>query len=369
MRRINWPTLLFLLLTPPAALIWSGVRIHLSGVHALEIGLFFFWFSACALSITAGYHRLFAHRAYDCNWVVKLFFVLFGAAAFQHSVLSWASDHRRHHKNIDHDADPYNIKKGFLWAHIGWLLVNDHKAERFGNIPDLEADPLLRWQHRYYIPIAIVMGFVVPFAVGYAIGSAWGGLVWGGLVRVVVGHHMTFLVNSLAHTLGKRPYALDVSARDSLLTALLTFGEGYHNYHHRFAADYRNGVRGYQFDPTKWLIRGLAAVGLAWNLRRVPRERIVAAQVQCENQRLSDRLRGCSEQVAATVRQRYAELAEAVERSAAHLGALEREWASWTKEQRRRMQADLRAARRDFRAAYRSWREALLDLGPEPLPA
>jgi stearoyl-CoA desaturase (delta-9 desaturase) len=371
MRRINWPTLLFLFLTPPAALIWSGVRIHLTGVHVFEILLFLFYFAVCAMSITAGYHRLFAHRAYDCNRAVKLFFVLFGAAAFQHSVLSWASDHRRHHKNIDRDEDPYNIKKGFVWAHIGWMLVNDHKGDRFDNIPDLEADPLLRWQHRYYIPIAVVMSFVVPFAAGFAIGSPWGGLVWGGLVRVVVGHHVTFLVNSLAHTLGRQPYSDAFSARDSLVTALLTFGEGYHNYHHRFAADYRNGVRGYQFDPTKWLIRSMASIGLAWNLRRVPRERIIAAQVQCESQRLSARLRGCSEQLAAAMRQRYGELSESVQRSAERLGVLEREWASWTKQQRRRMQSvrtEIRSARREFRSAYKSWRTTLTALGREALP-
>jgi stearoyl-CoA desaturase (Delta-9 desaturase) len=371
MRRINWPTLLFLFVTPPAALIWSGVRISLSGVHALEIGLFLFFFFACGMSITAGYHRLFAHRAYECHPVIKLFFLLFGAAAWQHSVLAWTADHRRHHKNIDREADPYNIKKGFLWAHIGWLLVNDHKLHGFANVPDLEADPLIRWQHRYYMPIAIVMSFGVPTAIGWAFGSPWGGLVWGGLVRVVVGHHVTFLVNSLAHTLGKRPYTLENSARDSLVTALLTFGEGYHNYHHRFAADYRNGVRGYHYDPTKWLIRGLAAVGLAWDLRRVPRERIVAAQVQCEKQRLSVRLRGCSEHVAASFRQRYAELSDSVERSAARLGALERDWSSWGREQRRRMQsmrAELRQARREFRAAHRDWRAALHALGREALP-
>jgi stearoyl-CoA desaturase (Delta-9 desaturase) len=371
MRRINWPTLLFLVLTPPAALIWSGVRVSLSGIHAIEIGLFLLYYIACGLSITAGYHRLFAHRAYDCNAAIKLFFLLFGAATFQHSVLSWASDHRRHHKNIDREEDPYNIQKGFLWAHIGWLMVTDHKHQGFANIPDLEADALVRWQHRYYMPIAIVMCFVVPFGVGWALGSPWGGLLWGGLVRVVVGHHTTFLVNSLAHTLGKRPYSLDVSARDSVVTAVLTFGEGYHNYHHRFAADYRNGIRGYQFDPTKWLIRGMAAVGLAWNLRRVPRERIVAARVQCERQRLSARLRDCSEQLAATVRQRFSELSEAVERSAARLGELERQWASWTKEQRRRMQSvrdEMHAARREFREAQRSWRTALAEFRAGALP-
>jgi stearoyl-CoA desaturase (delta-9 desaturase) len=369
MRRINWPTLLFLVITPVVAAIWSGWRIHLSGVRALEIVLFLFFYYATGMSITAGYHRLFAHRAYDCHPAVKLFYLLFGAATFQHSVLTWCSDHRRHHKNIDHEADPYNIRKGFFWAHIGWLLVNDHKGQGFDNVRDLEADPLVRWQHRHYYLIASAMCFGLPFAVGWAIGSPWGVLLWAGVVRVVVVHHATFLVNSLAHTLGSRPYTLAVSARDSLLTALLTFGEGYHNYHHRFAADYRNGIRGWHYDPTKWLIRTLAAVRLAWGLRRVPRERIVAAEIECEREKLSARLHGCCEQLGGALRQRLADLSEGLEGSAMRLGALERDWKSWSREQRRRAHAELRSARRDFRAARSRWRATLTALRWEALPA
>jgi len=374
-RRINWVTAIFLIVTPLVALVWGALHVAFIGVHAVEIGLFAFFFAATSLSITAGYHRLFAHRAYDCRRLVKAAYLLFGAASFQHSVLSWASDHRRHHRNIDADGDPYNIRRGFFFAHIGWLLVNDHKPERFGNVRDLEADPLIRLQHRFYLPLAVGVGFGVPLAIGAAFGHPWGCLLWAGVVRTVVGHHTTFLVNSLAHTLGARPYTLAVSARDSVVTALLTFGEGYHNFHHRFAADYRNGVRRYQWDPTKWWIHGLSMLGWAWNLRRVPRERIVAAQLECDVQRVLLRWRDRSEQATAQVRQRIGELAALVERTAARLGDIERERAgvrhSWGDERRRQLQrlrGELRSARLEFRAARSRWRATLTELQREPLP-
>lgn len=374
MSRVNWVAAAFLLITPVVAVTWGGVHVALSGVRAIEVVFFFLYLAAANLSITAGYHRLFAHRAYDCRRFVKALYLLFGAATFQNSVLCWASDHRRHHKHIDDDGDPYNIRRGFLWAHIGWMLVNEHKAERFENIPDLTGDSLVRLQHRFYLPIAVMMGFGVPLGVGYAIGDPWGCLLWGGLIRIVVGHHTTFLVNSLAHTLGRRPYTRAVSARDSVVTALLTFGEGYHNFHHRFAADYRNGIRRHQWDPTKWLIRGMAAIGCAWNLRRVPHDRIVAAQLQCDRQRLLERMKDRSEQAVTQVRERLSEMAAPLQRSAARLSELEREWA------RRReargadcrsrveaLRAELRAARREFRAARQRWQTALATLQTQPL--
>jgi len=371
MRKINWPTSLFLILTPPAALAWGGYWLANWGLSLTDAAIMVFFVFATGMSITAGYHRLWSHRAYDAHPLVKFFLLIFGAATFQHSVLTWSSDHRRHHKNIDQDDDPYSIKKGFWFAHIGWLLTNEVEKPGFENVYDLEKDPMVRLQHRYYMPLAIFACFGLPTLVGWAFGSPWGGLLWGGLVRLVIVHHSTFLVNSLAHTLGRRPYTLDNSARDSLVTALLTFGEGYHNYHHRFAADYRNGVRSYQYDPTKWMIRTLAALGLTWNLRRVPRERIIAARVQTEKQRLLARLPEAHGQFVAALRARFAELAEALEHSAQRLGELEREWASWTRDQRRRMQsmrAELREARREFRQLHRTWRETLAALSREALP-
>jgi stearoyl-CoA desaturase (delta-9 desaturase) len=195
------------------------------------------------------------------------------------------------------------------------------------------------------------------------------------MFRTVIVHHSTFLVNSLAHTLGTRPYTVMVSARDSVVTALLTFGEGYHNFHHRFATDYRNGVRGHQWDPTKWLILGMAGIGWAYDLYRAPREKIVAAELQCEAQRLLERCKGTSEQAMAYVRSRISELSAVVELSAARLGSLERELArvkaAWSVEQRRqleRLRLELRAARREFRQARARWRQAFEELYALPVP-
>lgn len=374
LKKVNWATAIFLILTPLIAVVWGGFYISLSGVRPIELALFVLYIAATGFSITAGYHRHFAHGAYECRRFVKIFYLLFGAAAWQQSVLSWASDHRRHHRNIDEERDPYNIQRGFLWAHIGWLLMKDPQPTDFSNVPDLAADPLIRFQHRFYIPIATLMGFGVPLALGYAFGSPWGCLLWAGIFRTVVVHHSTFLVNSLAHTLGRRPYSIAVSARDSVVTALLTFGEGYHNFHHRFSTDYRNGVRHHHWDPTKWLIRGMAALGWAWNLCRAPREKIVAAQLQCEAQRLLERCKGRSEHAVSYLRERVSDVSAAVERAAERLGVLERELArvrqSFGDERRRqleRLRCEVRAARRELRAAWVQWRDALENLVVEPL--
>jgi stearoyl-CoA desaturase (delta-9 desaturase) len=369
--RVNWVTTLFLFLTPLVAVVWGIAHIHAVGVRPIEIAAFAFYVCATGFSITTGYHRLFAHRSYECSRIVKILYLLFGAAAFQHSALTWCSDHRRHHKHIDSDDDPYNIQRGFLWAHIGWLLVMEHKEKAdFSNVHDLTADPWIRFQDRFYIPIAVLMGFAVPFAFGWAVGHPWGCVLWAGIFRVVLVHHSTFLVNSLAHTLGRRPYTLAVSARDSVVTALLTFGEGYHNFHHRFAADYRNGVGRASWDPSKWLIGGLEHLGLAWNLRRVPRERIVAAELACDSERLFARVTERSEHARACLRARFAEMSARVEHAAARLGSVEREFAAaraqWGRRRRAQLQhlrAELRSSRLEMRAARLSWRAVLAGLG------
>ena len=219
------------------------------------------------------------------------------------------------------------------------------------------------------------MGFGLPFALGYGMGHPWGCLLWAGFFRIVIVHHSTFLVNSLAHTLGKQPYTLAVSARDSVVTALLTFGEGYHNFHHRFATDYRNGVFRYQWDPTKWLIRTMAALGWAYDLSRVPREKIVAAELQCDVQRLLERWKGRSERTMAAARERISELANLVEHSAARLESLERELARvkqvWGAERRRqllRLRIESRAARRQFKESRKHWRRIFAELYASPAP-
>lgn len=362
LQRVNWITAVFLFATPVGAAIWGALHIHANGVTLAQVAFFLAYLAITAMSITAGYHRLFAHRAYEARAPLRALYLLFGAATFQDSAIAWSADHRAHHQNIDRDGDPYNVRRGFLWAHIGWLLVNDHLRDRRTNVPDLEADWMVAAQDRYYTPIAATMCFGLPLLVGAAVGDPWGFLLWGGLIRVVVGHHITFLVNSLAHTLGRRPYEPGFSARDSLVTAVLTFGEGYHNFHHRFASDYRNGVRRYQWDPTKWLIRTLEKIGLASNLRRVPRERIVAARMRSDQHRVLERIRDSSQDVVDAAQAKLAEVSAAVDHAVSRLGELEREFAraranaaDVSRERLRQMRADLRAARKEFRAAWRSW--------------
>jgi stearoyl-CoA desaturase (delta-9 desaturase) len=225
------------------------------------------------LAITAGYHRYYSHRSYECHAVVRAFYLLFGAAALQAPVLDWVSDHRDHHRFVDQDRDPYNIKKGFLWAHVRWAFYSDAQPRTFNNIPDLANDKFLLAQKRYHLPAGIIVGFGVPFLVGMIFDRPWGGLLWGGLLRLVVAHHLTFLVNSVGHSFGRRPHSDLNSSRDSTLLALLTLGEGYHNFHHTFPGDYRNGTRLYHWDPTKWWIFALSVVRLASRLNRTPSER------------------------------------------------------------------------------------------------
>ena len=268
--RINWTTSSFLMGT--LALTLTAVPLYLwhFGLDWFQVGLFLALLIASGFSITLGYHRLFSHITFRAALPVRLFTTIFGAAAFENSVLMWASEHRNHHKHVDHDDDPYSISKGFFHAHIGWLIFKLNPEGPYDNVADLEKDGLLRWQNRHIQTIAVAVGFVLPALLGAAWNGwagALGGFLLAGVARVVVLQHCTFLINSACHVFGDQPYSKKCSARDSFLMALFTFGEGYHNYHHEFQHDYRNGVKPWQFDPTKWLIWTLSKIGLAKNLR------------------------------------------------------------------------------------------------------
>jgi Fatty-acid desaturase len=253
------------------------------GVDWFQAGLFFFFYMATGFSITLGYHRLFSHLSFKAKSPVKLATLLFGACAFENSALDWCSDHRKHHKHVDHDDDPYDISKGFIWAHIGWLLFKLGPEEPMDNVNDLRRDPLVMWQHRWCIPLAIFLGFGLPLLLGFLWAGAVGALgafLLAGVFRVFAVQHSTFFINSMCHSVGNRPYSTRCSARDSAVMALFTFGEGYHNYHHEFQHDYRNGVKRSNFDPTKWSIWTLEKLGLVSDLRRVPDEKILLAEMQ-----------------------------------------------------------------------------------------
>ena len=279
--RINWITSSFLIGTATLALTAVPIYIYYFGLDWFQVALFFVMFFACGFSISTGYHRLFSHIAFRASWPIRFFTLIFGAAAFENSALMWASEHRRHHKHVDHDDDPYSISKGLFHAHIGWLLFKLNPGHPFDNVPDLLKDKLVVWQDKYVQRIAVVVSFGPPALLGY-LWNGWSGLLGavliGGVARIVVLQHCTFLINSACHAIGRQPYSTRCSARDSLFLALFTFGEGYHNYHHEFQHDYRNGVKPWQFDPTKWIIWTLAKIRLVQDLRRVPAEKIQLAE-------------------------------------------------------------------------------------------
>ncbi len=287
--------------TQPARLRWDWVNTlflgfaHLMAVAGIvyliavkaspwTLGLGVLWFLLCAMSITGGYHRLFAHKAYQAFAPLRLFYLLFGAASVQNSALKWCSDHRRHHAFTDRDADPYNIRRGFWWAHVGWVLFKS-PCDTIEGVKDLKRDKLVVWQDRYYIPLALGMGVGVPGLIGLLWGDPLGAILVAGFLRLVIQWHATFSINSVAHCIGSQPFCTRTSARNSVITALITMGEGYHNFHHRFQTDYRNGIRWFHFDPTKWFVWSLSKVGGTWNLQRTPKARIERAREEVNRQR------------------------------------------------------------------------------------
>jgi len=268
---------------------WYGLT-HGFTVATWVVALLFT--TASGMAITAGYHRLWAHRTYDAHWSLKIFLLIFGTMSLQNSVWAWASGHRTHHLNVDDkDKDPYSIRRGFWFAHIGWMVRQYPSGkEDFSNIPDLKRDPLLAFQHRHYLPLVLAINFGMPILAGLIFGDVLGMLILAGFMRLVWSHHVTFFINSLAHMWGQQPYTEDNTARDNPVLAVITYGEGYHNFHHLFAHDYRNGVRWWQWDPTKWMIGALSLVGLTRRLKRTPQFQIQKALLAMQFTRAQARL-------------------------------------------------------------------------------
>jgi stearoyl-CoA desaturase (delta-9 desaturase) len=268
---------------------------YIVGYHlALVIGLPFFfmkhnpswgiWIASAILyfvsgiSVTAGYHRLYSHLAYKANKAVEVVLLFFATAATQGSALKWSCDHRRHHAFVDTDRDPYSINKGFWFAHVLWLFQKTEPIDP-KVVADLYRNRLVMFQDKFYLPLMIITNLICVLFMGYLFNDYVGAFVIGWGVRLFFSHHTTWFINSLAHTWGSQPFSQEHSAVNNYVLSLVTFGEGYHNYHHTFAHDYRNGTRWYHFDPTKWVIWTMHKLRLATGLRRVNtiqiKERIV----------------------------------------------------------------------------------------------
>ena len=358
--KINWVTSSFLIGTLALTLTAVPAYLFTYGLSWFFVVMFVVMFYATGMSITLGYHRLFSHMTFQAKWPIKLFTLLFGAAAFENSVIMWASEHRQHHKHVDHDDDPYAISKGFFFAHIGWLLFKlKPDDENYSNVADLKKDKLVAWQHRHVQWIGVVMGFLFPALLGMAVVGGWkgflGGFLFGGVARVVAVQHCTFFINSACHTFGNQPYSDRCSARDSWLMAFFTFGEGYHNYHHEFQHDYRNGVKPWQWDPTKWAIWLFDKMGLAGNLRRVPSEKILMAQITQAQQQLQAKLAEGGQSLSESTR-------ALLQASSDYLNDLSERWAVQRREYVKRTEETFESSREAMKEMREEFKMALAHL-------
>jgi stearoyl-CoA desaturase (Delta-9 desaturase) len=252
-----------------------------------DVAIFLFAYMSTALAITVGFHRHFTHRAFKCRRWVRGTLAIFGSAAIEGNIISWVADHRKHHAFSDEEGDPHSphvghgggwtgALKGLWHAHVGWLFIHTHRGNRERYAPDLLADPLIRFVDRTFV-LWVTVGLLVPFGLGYLIGgslhTALTGLLWGGLVRMLVVHHVTYSINSLCHFFGRRDFQTGDESRNLMWLAPFTFGESWHNNHHAFPTSYRHGLRGWQLDISAAVIWMLEKLGLAWDVVRISPER------------------------------------------------------------------------------------------------
>jgi stearoyl-CoA desaturase (delta-9 desaturase) len=252
----------------------------------VDIGLFVVLYTACALGITVGFHRMLTHRAFRARPAVRLVLLGLGSMAIQGRAIEWAVDHRTHHAHSDQQGDPHSPHAGFAaghWgqlrglvhAHVGWMFHHRRVADQRRWAKDLTEDPVIRLVDRTF-PVWAVLGLVLPFAIGGLVTASWRGaltgLLWGGLARVFVGHHVTWSINSICHVFGRRPFVSSDQSRNNWLLALPSLGESWHHNHHVFPSSAVHGLERHQLDLSAALIRGLERLGLVTDVRRVTPE-------------------------------------------------------------------------------------------------
>ena len=268
-------------LVPPIGVLSAMGLLWGVAVRPVDVALLVVLYTACGLGITVGYHRLFSHRAFKATPAVRAALAILGSMTIQGPVTQWVTDHRKHHALSDREGDPHSPHagreglfgglRGFFHAHMGWLVTTKgmERGRRYGR--DLYDDPLIHGIDRLYM-LWVALSLGIPFLVGYAVDPTLSGgltgMVWGGLVRIFLFHHMTWSVNSVCHTFGRRPFATDDESRNNWIVALPTFGEGWHNNHHAFPGSALHGLGGrLQVDMSWWTIRGLERLGLAWDVK------------------------------------------------------------------------------------------------------
>jgi stearoyl-CoA desaturase (delta-9 desaturase) len=287
LNQVNWITVIFLVVIHTLS-IYGYFTTELQR-STFIVAFASYWFAG--LGITAGYHRFWSHRAYEASWPTRVLLLLMGTSAFEGSVIWWCRDHRAHHRFSDTEKDPYGVDRGLLWAHMGWLLVKQDEA-KIGktDISDLTSDRMLVWQDKNYGWFSLLIGIVIPtLFCGFVFGDFRGGFFYASMMRTAFVLQVTWCINSLAHWIGDATYSDIRSPRDSQFVSLITFGEGYHCFHHEFPYDYRNGVRFYCYDPTKWLIYVWSLFGLTFNLKRFPANEIEKGALLMQEKKINQK--------------------------------------------------------------------------------
>jgi stearoyl-CoA desaturase (delta-9 desaturase) len=271
----------FLALGIVAWQVWASL------LHWSDIIVFAILYVVTAMSVTVGFHRLFTHRSFATTSWMRGVLAATGSAAIEGPVISWVADHRKHHAFADVEGDPHSphVDHGVGWrgalrglahAHVGWLFIHNQRGSRKRYAPDLLADPVVSWVDRTFVFWAVGglgAAFVLGWVIGGTLSAALTGLLWGGAVRVLVVHHVTYSINSLCHFFGRKRFDTGDESRNLGWLSLLTFGEAWHNNHHAFPTSAAHGLRRWELDPSALVIRGLEKLGLAWNVVRVSPER------------------------------------------------------------------------------------------------
>nr|AAM28483.2 acyl-CoA desaturase HassLPAQ [Helicoverpa assulta] len=237
-------------------------------------------FVLAEIGITAGAHRLWAHKTYKAKLPLELLLMVFNSIAFQNSAIDWVRDHRLHHKYSDTDADPHNASRGFFYSHVGWLLVRKHpevkKRGKELNMSDIYNNPVLRFQKKYAIPFIGAVCFALPTMIPvYFWGETWSNAWHITMLRYIMNLNVTFLVNSAAHIWGNKPYDAKILPAQNVAVSVATGGEGFHNYHHVYPWDYRAAELGNNsLNLTTKFIDFFAAIGWAYDLKTVSEDMI-----------------------------------------------------------------------------------------------
>jgi stearoyl-CoA desaturase (Delta-9 desaturase) len=249
--------------------------------------VFAIMYLATGLGVTVGFHRLLTHRSFQTKPWLRATFAALGSMAIEGPVISWVADHRKHHAFSDQEGDPHSphagheggfrgALRGLLHAHVGWLFIHTQRANKERYAPDLMKDPQIRFVERTFLWWALG-GLALPFVLGGLIGgswhSAWTGLLWGGLIRVLLLHHVTYSINSLCHFFGRRRFDTGDESRNLAWLAPLSLGEAWHNNHHAFPTSAAHGMRRWELDPSAAVIWTLEKTGLAWDVKRITRDR------------------------------------------------------------------------------------------------